>query len=136
MKVWLAVLSVRLVAFSKILFYGYYIRILLNAILIKVKLMRNCMLMWLYCFFCLSVNVSSIFASLNDILVLNGTNFEKWRDHVTIVLRFMDLDYVLKTDEPPAITDKSSIEEKTNYEKWERCNRMCLMVMKHSISIT
>ena len=49
--------------------------------------------------------------------MLNGTNFEKWRDHVTIVLRFMDLDYALRTDEPPAITDKTTVEEKTNYEK-------------------
>jgi len=50
--------------------------------------------------------------------VLNDTNFVKWRDYVTIVLEFMDLNYTLRTDEPPAITDKSSAEEKINYEKW------------------
>ena len=87
-------------------------------------------------FFLLSVNASSISASLNGIPVLNGTNFEKWRDHVTIVLGFMDLDYALRTDEPLAITDKSIVEEKANYEKWERSNRMCLMVMKHTIPMT
>ena len=48
----------------------------------------------------------------------------------------MDLDYALRTDEPLAITDKSTVEEKANYEKWERSNRMCLMVMKHTIPIT
>ena len=48
----------------------------------------------------------------------------------------MDLDYALWTDEPPAITDKSTFEEKVNYEKWERSNRMCLMIMKHTISMT
>ena len=68
--------------------------------------------------------------------MLNGTNFEKWHDHVTNILGFMDLDYALKTDEPPAITDKSIVEEKANYEKWERSNRMCLMVMKHTIPMT
>ena len=32
-----------------------------------------------------------------------------------------------------AITDKSSAEDKTNYDKWKMSNRMRLMVMKHSI---
>jgi len=49
--------------------------------------------------------------------VLNGANFEKWCDHVTIVLGFMDLAYALRTNKPPNITDKNSVEEKTNYEK-------------------
>ena len=48
----------------------------------------------------------------------------------------MDLNYALRTDEPLAITDKSTVEENANYEKWERSNRMCLMVMKHTIPIT
>ena len=48
----------------------------------------------------------------------------------------MDLDYALRTDEPPVITDKNTVEEKTNYEKWERSNRMCLMVMKHIVLMT
>jgi len=68
--------------------------------------------------------------------VLNGTNSEKCRDHITIVLKFMDLDYALRTDEPPVITDKSTVEEKANYKKWERFNRMSLMVMNRTIPMT
>ena len=62
--------------------------------------------------------------------MLNGINLEKWRDYVTIVLGFIDLDHALRADEPLAITNKLTVEEKINYEKWERSNRMCLMVMK------
>ena len=90
----------------------------------------------IFFFLLLSVNASSISASLNGIPVLNGTNFEKWRDHITIVLGFMHLNYTLRTNKPSAITDKNTVEEKANYEKWERSNRMCLMVMKHTIPIT
>jgi len=63
-------------------------------------------------FLLLSVNASLISASPNGIPILNGTNFEKWHNHVTIVLEFMDLDYALRTDESPAITDKSTVEER------------------------
>ena len=84
-------------------------------------------------FLLLLVNASSISTSLNGIPVLNGTNFKKWRDHITIVLWFTNLDYGLRTEEPSAFTDKNIVEEKAIYEKLERSNRMFLMVMKHSI---
>ncbi|KAF7152393.1 hypothetical protein RHSIM_Rhsim01G0098800 [Rhododendron simsii] len=48
----------------------------------------------------------------------------------------MDLDYALRVDEPPKFTDKSSVDEGLTYEKWERSNRMSLMIIKHSISET
>ena len=36
----------------------------------------------------------------------------------------------------PTITNKSSVKEKINYDKWERSNRICLLVMKYFIRIT
>ncbi|RVW84842.1 hypothetical protein CK203_048596 [Vitis vinifera] len=45
-------------------------------------------------------STSYIFANVNNILVLNGTNFKKWKEHVMIVLGCMDLDYALKKDCP------------------------------------
>lgn len=92
----------------------------------------NCEISFLLCI----VNTSSISASLNSIPVLNGSNFKKWKEHVTIVLGCMDLDYALHVDEPSALTDKSSTDEKAAYEKWERSNHMSLMIIKHSISDT
>ncbi|KAH7864764.1 hypothetical protein Vadar_033519 [Vaccinium darrowii] len=48
----------------------------------------------------------------------------------------MDLDFALRVDEPAKLTDNSTAEEKSIYEKWERSNRMSLMIIKHSISDT
>ena len=78
-------------------------------------------------------STSYIFANVNNILVLNGTNFKKWKEHVMIVLGCMDLDYALKKDCPIDFTDARTTEQRVAMEKWERSNRMSLMIMKHSI---
>ncbi|GAV88847.1 UBN2_2 domain-containing protein, partial [Cephalotus follicularis] len=66
---------------------------------------------------------------------LNGTNFLTWKEQIGIVLGVMDLDHALRIDTPAAITAQSTIEQRAAYEKWERSNRMSLMIMKSSISI-
>ncbi|RVW88542.1 Retrovirus-related Pol polyprotein from transposon TNT 1-94 [Vitis vinifera] len=79
---------------------------------------------------------SSISANVNNIPVLNGTNFKKWKEHVIIVLGCMDLDYALRVDRPSDLTNASTTEQRSTMEKWERSNRMSLMIMKHSIPET
>ncbi|KAL6334689.1 hypothetical protein AAG906_021246 [Vitis piasezkii] len=76
---------------------------------------------------------SSISANVNNIPMLNGTNFKKWKEHVIIVLGCMDVDYALRVDHPSDLTSASTIEQRSTMEKWERSNRMSLMIMKHSI---
>ncbi|RVW47053.1 Retrovirus-related Pol polyprotein from transposon TNT 1-94 [Vitis vinifera] len=76
---------------------------------------------------------SSISANVNNIPVLNGTNFKKWKEHVIIVLGCMDLDFALREDRPSDLTSASTAEQRSTMEKWERSNRMSLMIMKHSI---
>ena len=106
--------------------------------IIMVVLYYQCNKYCAYCsyFFCClhTVNASSISSNLNSIPVLNGSNFLKWKEHVNIVLGCMDLDFALRVDEPPKPTEFSTADQKTNYEKWERSNRMSLMITKHSIS--
>ena len=51
----------------------------------------------------------------------------------TIVLGCMDLDLALRMNESSKPTETSSANDKVNYEKWECSNRMCIMIMKHSI---
>ncbi|KAK2997925.1 hypothetical protein RJ639_024867 [Escallonia herrerae] len=46
----------------------------------------------------------------------------------------IDLDYALRVDAPAALTAESSTEQKAAYEKWERSNRISLMIMKGSIT--
>ncbi|KAK3008048.1 hypothetical protein RJ639_014397 [Escallonia herrerae] len=45
----------------------------------------------------------------------------------------MDLDYALRIDTPAALTAESSAEQKAAYEKWERSNRISLMIVKGPI---
>ncbi|KAI3463922.1 hypothetical protein Pfo_020585, partial [Paulownia fortunei] len=53
-----------------------------------------------------------------------------------IVLGCMDLDLALRIERPPTLTDESSSEAKRDLEKWDRSNRMSLMIMKRSIPET
>ncbi|XP_075486543.1 uncharacterized protein LOC142526176 [Primulina tabacum] len=81
-------------------------------------------------------DASSISANLNNVPVLNGSNFKKWKEHVMIVLGCMDLDYALREDRPTLLTSSGTADQKGSLEKWERSNRMKLMIMKHSIPDT
>lgn len=63
--------------------------------------------------------VSSISANMNNIPVLNGTNFKKWKEHIMIVLGCIDLDYALRFDRPTDLNETSTNEEKSAYKKWE-----------------
>ena len=78
-------------------------------------------------------SASSISTNVNNIPVLNGTNFKKWKEHVIIMLRCMNLDFALRNDHPSDLTSASTVEQRSTMEKWEQSNRMSLMIMKHSI---
>ncbi|XP_028114160.1 uncharacterized protein LOC114312148 [Camellia sinensis] len=65
---------------------------------------------------------------------LNGDNFSNWKDKILLTLGCMDLDLALRVDEPPEPTDESSAAEKSAYDKWERSNRLSLMLIKSHIS--
>ncbi|RVW43228.1 hypothetical protein CK203_089700 [Vitis vinifera] len=56
---------------------------------------------------------SSIYANVNNIPVLNGTNFKKWKKHVIIVFECMDLDYALRMDRPSDLTSVSTVEQRS-----------------------
>ena len=81
----------------------------------------------------LLATVASISASLNSIPILNGTNFKEWKDNLLIILGCMDLDLALRTEQPSSLTAESSSDAKRDFEKWERSNRMSLMIIKRGI---
>ena len=76
---------------------------------------------------------ANITASINSISMLNGTNFKSWQENLLIVLEVMDLDLVLRIDSPPPLTDKSTPDKRKDKEKWDRSNRMSVMIMKKAI---
>ena len=80
------------------------------------------------------MNPIAINGYLSGIEQLSGANFKKWKEQIGIVLGCMNLDYVLRESEPTKPNSKSTNEQKTLYEKWERSNHMSLMIMKGSIT--
>ncbi|KAK3018628.1 hypothetical protein RJ639_003497 [Escallonia herrerae] len=86
-----------------------------------------------YCYY-LAYSPAAITGYLSSIESLSGTNFRKWKEQISIILGVMDLDYALRVDAPAALTAESSTEQKAAYEKWERSNRISLMIMKGSIT--
>ena len=59
----------------------------------------------------------NISASINSILMLNGTNIKTWRENVEIVLGVTDLDLALRTTKPHTITDASTPDQKRGMER-------------------
>ena len=78
-------------------------------------------------------SASNITASINSIPILNGTNFKTWHENLHIVLGVMDLDLALRVSSPAPLTVESSSDEKRDIERWEKSNRMCLMIIKKAI---
>ncbi|XP_075489531.1 uncharacterized protein LOC142528374 [Primulina tabacum] len=48
----------------------------------------------------------------------------------------MDLDFALREERHVPLTEGGSADEKANMDKWDRSNRMSLMIMKRSIPET
>lgn len=46
----------------------------------------------------------------------------------------MDFDLALREDEPAPLIDDSTPDQRMKFEKWEKANRMALMVMKRTMS--
>ncbi|KAJ9536227.1 hypothetical protein OSB04_un000593 [Centaurea solstitialis] len=79
------------------------------------------------------VNANNVSAQLAGIPTLNGTNYAMWKESVEIVLGCMDLDHALRMERPNSTTENPNTDK---IEKWDRSNRMCLMIMKRSIPST
>ena len=78
-------------------------------------------------------SASNINANINYIPMLNGTNFKTWHENLQIVLGVMDMDLALRVSSPAPFIAESSSDENRDIERWERSNRMCLMIIKKAI---
>ncbi|CAH9098963.1 unnamed protein product [Cuscuta epithymum] len=77
-----------------------------------------------------TANAPNFTTQVNGIPMLNGTNFKSWKEAVEIVLGCMDLDLALRTERPTSTPENSN---EAKIEKWDRSNRMCLMIVKRTI---
>ncbi|XP_021827532.1 uncharacterized protein LOC110768153 [Prunus avium] len=65
---------------------------------------------------------------------LTGINYKKWKQDVEIVLGVMDLDLALRDDEPARPAEGASASQRSKYEKWQKANRISLMIIKRAIT--
>ncbi|CAM8891026.1 unnamed protein product [Rhodiola kirilowii] len=72
--------------------------------------------------------------SVNNIELLDGNNFHKWKGDVELSLGILDYDHVLKENPPAALPENANKEAKDNYEKWFKHNKMALIVIKKSMA--
>ncbi|XP_057985420.1 uncharacterized protein LOC131170388 [Hevea brasiliensis] len=70
---------------------------------------------------------------LSDVKTLNGSNFDDWKESLSMYLPIAQLDLALRVDAPAELTNESTVIEKTYHEKWQNSNRVCLMVIKYNI---
>ena len=80
-----------------------------------------------------SSSVATISDNVNYVPMLNGTNFKEWKRHLLIVLGCMELDLALREEQHAPLAAESTPDAKRDFERWDRSNRMSLMIMKHSI---
>ncbi|XP_051149260.1 uncharacterized protein LOC127263979 [Andrographis paniculata] len=69
-----------------------------------------------------------------DIPELTGDNYKIWKERILLHLGWMDIDYAIRKDEPPVITETSEPDDVDLYERWERSNRLSMMLIKTKIS--
>ncbi|XP_039137099.1 uncharacterized protein LOC120274626 [Dioscorea cayenensis subsp. rotundata] len=82
------------------------------------------------------MSVGNVSATLSGVTVLSGTNFKTWKNKVTLLLGCMDLDHALREPCPATLTDQSSLEDRRVFERWERSNRIGLIIIKNTIPET
>ena len=68
-----------------------------------------------------------------DVPELKRDNYKIWKERILLQLGWMDIDYAIRKDEPPAIADESSPADVALYERWERSNRLSVMFIKTKI---
>ena len=91
------------------------------------------MIIFSYFTFTQSENYSDIKLEIPE---LKGDNCKVWRERVLLHLGCMDVDYVIRKDEPSAIIATNTPNAVRLYEQWERSNRLSIMFIKTHISIS
>ena len=69
-------------------------------------------------------------------LQLIENNYKNWKSDMELALGLANLDLALIKDKPPHPIKENITKQKAHYKKWERANRLSIMVMKKSISLS
>ena len=52
-----------------------------------------------------------------EIPELKSDNYKVWKERILLHLRWMDIDYAIRKDEPPLITENSQLDDVDLYKK-------------------
>ncbi|KAL9690321.1 hypothetical protein QQ045_010718 [Rhodiola kirilowii] len=80
------------------------------------------------------MSATSIAANLNNIPILNGTNFEEWKENIKIFLGSMSLDLALRERKPIHLANSRSAFDRNHLRMWEHSNRLSLIIIHRGIS--
>lgn len=67
---------------------------------------------------------------------LTGFNYKKWKRDIEFTLGLMDIDIAILEPKPATPEEGSSATVISKFEKWERANRLSLMLIKRFMSDT
>ena len=62
------------------------------------------------------VQTTNFFDIRCDILELKGDNYKVWKERILLHLGWMNIDYAIRKDKPPAVTNTSTSENIALYE--------------------
>ncbi|CAM8880783.1 unnamed protein product [Rhodiola kirilowii] len=79
------------------------------------------------------MSATSVAANLNNIPVLNRTNFEEWKENIKIFLVIMYLDLALREPKPIHLANSRSAFDRNHLRMWEHSNRHSLMIICRGI---
>ncbi|KAL9684119.1 hypothetical protein QQ045_021553 [Rhodiola kirilowii] len=79
------------------------------------------------------MSATSVATNLNKILMLNGTNFEEWKENIKIFLGSMYLDLALREPKPSRLANSRSAFDCDHLRMWEHSNRLSLMIIHRGI---
>jgi hypothetical protein len=83
-----------------------------------------------------------VLGQLGTIEPLNGSNYAQWRERIEMILGLSDLDYALYDAYPTELSVEDPLYENKmmrygiNKVKWEKSNKKCMMIIKHSMAET
>ena len=63
------------------------------------------------------LSASAVSSNMNNMSLLNGSNFKDRKDYILIALSCMDRNYALRIEQPTSPTDDSTSYQRRNYEK-------------------
>ncbi|XP_057993171.1 uncharacterized protein LOC131174119 [Hevea brasiliensis] len=68
--------------------------------------------------------IAIVSMQLSTVKTLNGSNFDDWKEYLSMYLAIAQLDLALRVNAPAKLINESTVAEKIYHEKWQNSNRV------------